>query len=133
MATAPKSLIFMRRYVVTDFTWHFLTIFYKMDVSMKIKYFKLVQNSRPYANNMTYIYARTYFLSASCVSEFPLPTSYDSELHVNLYVVIFKTHLSRIYWEIYFLSKSNKSLRKLREAVNIEVHGCELVHHHCMF
>ena len=31
-----------------------------------------------------YIYARTYFLSASCVSEFPLATSHDSELHVNL-------------------------------------------------
>ena len=70
----------MRRYEVTDFTWHFLTIFYKMDVSTKIKYFKLVQNSRPYANNRTYIYARTYFLSARCVSEFPLATSYDSKL-----------------------------------------------------
>ena len=50
---------------------------------MKIKYFKLVQNSRPYANNITCIYARTYFLSASCVSEFPLAISYDSELHIN--------------------------------------------------
>ena len=30
-----------------------------------------------------YIYAHIYFLSASCVSEFPLATSYDSELHVN--------------------------------------------------
>ena len=30
-----------------------------------------------------YIYARTYFLSASCVSEFLSATSYDSELQVN--------------------------------------------------
>ena len=40
-AIAPKSLIFMRRYEVTDFPWHFLTIFYKMDVSTNFKYFKL--------------------------------------------------------------------------------------------
>ena len=36
-----------------------------------------------------YIYAHIYFLSASCVSEFRLATSYDSELHVNLlYTVV---------------------------------------------
>ena len=33
-----KSLIFMRRYENTDFHWHFLTIFCKMEASMKIKY-----------------------------------------------------------------------------------------------
>ena len=58
-AVAPKSLIFMRRYEVTDFPWHFLTIFYKMDVSMKIKYLQL-QNSQPYANKITCIYTHVH-------------------------------------------------------------------------
>ena len=28
---APKSLIFMRRYEVTDFSWYFLAIVYKIE------------------------------------------------------------------------------------------------------
>ena len=47
MAIAPKSLIFMRRYEDTDFPWHFLAIFYKMEASIKIKYSKL-ENSHLY-------------------------------------------------------------------------------------
>ena len=35
MAIAPKSLIFMRRYEVTDFHWGFLAIFYNMEASTK--------------------------------------------------------------------------------------------------
>ena len=42
MAIAPNSLIFMRKYEVTDFPWFFfLAIFYKLEALMKIRYFKL--------------------------------------------------------------------------------------------
>ena len=35
-----RSLIFMRRYEVMNFPWDFVAIFYKMDVSTNMKYFK---------------------------------------------------------------------------------------------
>ena len=37
-AIAPKSLIFVKRYEDTDLPCSFLPIFYKMEVSTKIKY-----------------------------------------------------------------------------------------------
>ena len=42
-----RSLTFMRIYEDTDFPWDFLAIFYKMEASINIKYFKL-ENSYLY-------------------------------------------------------------------------------------
>ena len=85
-AIAPKSLIFMRRYEVKDFPCSFLTI-YKMDVSTKIKYFKLQTAIAP----KSLIFMRRYEVTDFLCSFLTIFCKWTSRLRSN--TLNYRTHI----------------------------------------